>query len=135
MRVSKKMVLSLALAALLGGAAPQVTWAAQGAAVQEKQGAAANPLLSREDPAKYAGFIWRIDSKDKDKLPRNFRTANAAYRTDANPKKAGEGFEANPSRKGLATLYASGSAEFSAKEFDKMVPVLKEQARGARRSI
>ena len=41
MRVSKKMVASLALAALLGGAAPQVTWAAQGAAVQEKQDAAA----------------------------------------------------------------------------------------------
>ncbi|WP_337665438.1 protein tyrosine phosphatase, partial [Mitsuokella jalaludinii] len=130
MRVSKKMVASLALAALLGGAAPQVTWAAQGAAVQEKQDAAANPLLSREDPVKYAGFIWRIDSKDKDKLPRNFRTANSAYRKDVDPKKAGEGFEANPSRKGLAMLYASGSAEFSAKEFDKMVPVLKEQAKG-----
>ena len=132
MRVSKKMVASLALAALLGGAVPQVSWAAQAlpVSVQTAGDAAANPLLAKEDPAKYAGFIWRIDSKDKDKLPRNFRTANSAYRKDADPKKAGEGFEANPSRKGLATLYASGSAEFSAKEFDKMVPVLKEQAKG-----
>ena len=129
---NKKMVCSLVAAVLLGGGfLPQSAFAAKApVSVQTAGDAAANPLLSREDPAKYAGFIWRIDSKDKDKLPRNFRTANSAYRTDADPKKAGEGFEANPSRKGLATLYASGSAEFSAKEFDKMVPVLKEQAKG-----
>ena len=129
---NKKMVCSLVAAVLLGGGfLPQSAFAAKApVSVQTAGDAAANPLLSREDPAKYAGFIWRIDSKDKDKLPRNFRTANSAYRTDADPKKAGEGVEANPSRKGLATLYASGSAEFSAKEFDKMVPVLKEQAKG-----
>ena len=129
---NKKMVCSLVAAVLLGGGfLPQSAFAAKApVSVQTAGDAAANPLLSREDPAKYAGFIWRIDSKDKDKLPRNFRTANSAYRTDADPKKAGEGFEANPSRKGLATLYASGSAEFSVKEFDKMVPVLKEQAKG-----
>ena len=130
---NKKMVCSLVAAALLGGGfLPQSAFAAKApfASVQTVGDAAANPLLSREDPAKYAGFIWRIDAKDRDKLPRNFRTANAAYRTDADPKKAGEGFEANPSRKGLATLYASGSAEFSVKEFDKMVPVLREQAKG-----
>ena len=123
---NKKMVCSLVAAALLGGGfLPQSVFAAKAPVSVQTAGEAVNPLLSREDPAKYAGFIWRIDSKDKDKLPRNFRTANSAYRKDADPKKAGEGFEANPSRKGLATLYASGSAEFSAKEFDKMVPVLK----------
>lgn len=129
---NKKMVCSLVAAVLLGGGfLPQSAFAAKApVSVQTAGDAAANPLLSREDPAKYAGFIWRIDSKDKDKLPRNFRTANSAYRTNADPKKAGEGFETNPSRKGLATLYASGSAEFSVKEFDKMVPVLKEQAKG-----
>lgn len=129
---NKKMVCSLVAAVLLGGGfLPQSAFAAKApVSVQTAGDAAANPLLSREDPAKYAGFIWRIDSKDKDKLPRNFRTANSAYRTDADPKKAGEGFERNPSRKGLTTLYASGSAEFSVKEFDKMVPVLKEQAKG-----
>lgn len=129
---NKKIMCSLAVAALLGGGVPQVSWAAQALpmSVQSAQSATANPLLAKEDPAQYKGYVWRIDSKDKDKLPRNFRTANSAYRTDADPKKAGEGFEANPSRKGLATLYASGSAEFSAKEFDKMVPVLKEQAKG-----
>ena len=128
---NKKMVCSLVAAALLGGGfLPQSAFAAKAPVSVQTAGEAANPLLSREDPAKYAGFIWRIDSKDKDKLPRNFRTANSAYRKDVDPKKAGEGFEANPSRKGLATLYASGSAEFSAKEFDKMVPVLKEQAKG-----
>ena len=122
---NKTMVCALVAAALRGGGClPQSAFAAKAPVSVQTAGEAANPLLSREDPAKYAGFLWRIDSKDKDKLPRNFRTANSAYRKDADPKKAGEGFEANPSRKGLATLYASGSAEFSAKEFDKMVLVL-----------
>lgn len=130
---NKKIMCSLAAAAFLGGAfLPQSAFAAKApvASVQSAQSATANPLLDKEDPAQYKGYVWRIDSKDRDKLPRNFRTANSAYRTDADPKKAGEGFERNPSRKGLATLYASGSAEFSVKEFDKMVPVLKEQAKG-----
>ena len=130
---NKKIMCSLAAAAFLGGAfLPQSALASKVpvASVQSAQSATANPLLDKEDPAQYKGYVWRIDSKDRDKLPRNFRTANSAYRTDADPKKAGEGFERNPSRKGLATLYASGSAEFSVKEFDKMVPVLKEQAKG-----
>ena len=130
---NKKIMCSLAAAAFLGGAfLPQSALASKVpvASVQSAQSATANPLPDKEDPAQYKGYVWRIDSKDRDKLPRNFRTANSAYRTDADPKKAGEGFERNPSRKGLATLYASGSAEFSVKEFDKMVPVLKEQAKG-----
>lgn len=124
---NKKIMCSLAAAAFLGGAfLPQSALASKVpvASVQSAQSATANPLLDKEDPAQYKGYVWRIDSKDRDKLPRNFRTANSAYRTDADPKKAGEGFERNPSRKGLATLYASGSAEFSVKEFDKMVPVV-----------
>lgn len=130
---NKKIMCSLVAAALLGGAfLPQSAFAAKDpvASVQSAQSATANPLLAKENPAQYKGYIWRIDAANKSKLPRNFRTANSAYRTDADPEKAGEGFEANPSRKGLATLYASGSAEFSVKEFDKMVPVLKEQAKG-----
>lgn len=134
MRVfKKKMALSLALAVLVGGLVPQVSWAAQAMpaeSVQVAQKATANPLLAKENPAKYAGSVWRIDAENRSRLPHNFRTANSAYRTDADPKKVGEGFEANPPRKGLDTLYASGSAEFSVKEFDKMVPVLKEQAKG-----
>lgn len=128
---NKKIVCSLAAMALLsGGFLPQAVWAAPTVAVSEAKAPVENPLLAKEDPAQYKGYVWRIDSKDRDKLPRNFRTANSVYRTDADPKKAGEGFETNPSRKGLAALYASGSAEFSVKEFDKMVPVLKEQAKG-----
>lgn len=128
---NKKIVCSLAAMALLsGGFLPQAVWAAPTVAVSEAKAPVENPLLAKEDPAQYKGYVWRIDSKNRDKLPRNFRTANSAYRTDADPKKAGEGFETNPSRKGLATLYASGSAEFSVKEFDKMVPVLKAQAKG-----
>lgn len=78
----------------------------------------------------YNGYIWRLDTKDRNQLPRNFRTMNSAFRTDVNVKKTGKGFTPTPTRKGLDTLYMSGSAEFSNGELQAMLPVLKQQAKG-----
>ena len=31
---------------------------------------------------KYDGYIWRLDAKDRDQLPRRFRTADSVFRSD-----------------------------------------------------
>lgn len=86
--------------------------------------------VSAAGRTKYDGYIWRLDAKDRDQLPRRFRTANSAFRSDVDVKKTGKGFTMTPSRKGLDRLNISGSAEFSVGEFKKLVSVLKKQAKG-----
>lgn len=86
--------------------------------------------VSAAGRTKYDGYIWRLDAKDRDQLPRRFRTANSAFRSDVDVKKTGKGFTMPPSRKGLDRLNISGSAEFSVGEFKKLVSVLKKQAKG-----
>ena len=86
--------------------------------------------VSAAGRTKYDGYIWRLDAKDRDQLPRRFRTANSAFRSHVDVKKTGKGFTMTPSRKGLDRLNISGSAEFSVGEFEKLVSVLKKQANG-----
>ncbi len=76
----------------------------------------------------YSGYIWRIDAANEDKLPRNFRTTNSPYKA---PEKK-YNFEPDyiPTRAGLDTLKASGSAEFSAGEFAQLTKAIRQQTSG-----
>ena len=71
-----------------------------------------------KDTAEYKGYLWRIDAKDEDNLPRNFRTSKDKF------KKASDkyGIDVNyvPTREGLDELQASGSAQFSLNQFSAL---------------
>ena len=58
-----------------------------------------------KDTAEYKGYLWRIDAKDDDNSPRNFRTSKDKF------KKASDkyGIDVNyvPIREGLDELQAS----------------------------
>lgn len=73
----------------------------------------------------YKGYIWRIDAKDDDKLPRSFRTSEDGF------KKASDkyGIDINyvPTREGLDKLHASGSAQFSINQFATLVKNLRQK--------
>lgn len=132
---NKKMCLALGLAIYLGSAQlPGVSLAAAQPDVAVAAQTTAAAVTAGEpgaiDAAKYAGYIWRLDAKNREQLPRNFRTVNSAYRTDVDRKKTGKDFVAQPTREGLSGLNMSGSAQFSAGELAVMVPVLKAQAKG-----
>ena len=134
MNISKKVVYSV-MAALLLGSSGALSSQALAAQVQQTSAAAVQPAAQSQqsakvDPKKFAGYIWRIDAPNESQLPRNFRTVNSDFRTDIDVKKTGKDFTANPTRNGLAALNASGSAEFSEKELETMIPVLKAQAKG-----
>lgn len=135
MKIRKKIVYSVMAALLLGSSGSFVNpvWAApsqQAVSVTASETAAKVQPAAKVDPKKFAGYIWRIDAPNEAKLPRNFRTANSAFRADINVKKTGKDFMVAPTRNGLDTLNASGSAEFSEKELETMIPVLKSQAKG-----
>lgn len=132
---NKKMCLALGLAIYLGSAQlPGVSLAAAQPDVAVAAQMTAAAVTAGEpgaiDAAKYAGYIWRLDAKNREQLPRNFRTVNSAYRMDVDLKKTGKDFVAKPTREGLSKLNMSGSAQFSAGELAVMVPVLKAQAKG-----
>ena len=132
---NKKMCLALGLAIYLGSAQlPGVSLAAAQPDVAVAAQTTAAAVTAGEpgaiDAAKYAGYIWRLDAKNREQLPRNFRTVNSAYRTDVDRKKTGKDFVAQPTREGLSGLNMSGSAQFSAGELAVMVPVRKAQAKG-----
>ena len=76
----------------------------------------------------HSGYIWRIDSEDKNQLPRNFRTMNSDFK----PLKDKYNLDKNyiPTRKGLNNLYQSGSAEFSKQEFKNLTDEINKQAKG-----
>lgn len=134
MNLRKKVMYSMMAAVLLGSSqlAGQAlaAQAEQTEVVASTQPAAQVQKSAKINPQKFAGYIWRIDAANEDKLPRNFRTMNSSFRTDVNAGKTGKDFNSNPSRQGLSSLNASGSAEFSEKEFEKMIPVLKAEAKG-----
>ena len=132
LHLKKKILFSITAAIILGSmplsgnaweAEPEIS----GVSLQQ---APDQTDVSAADRTKYDGYIWRLDAKDRDQLPRRFRTANSAFRSHVDVKKTGKGFTMTPSRKGLDRLNISGSAEFSVGEFEKLVSVLKKQANG-----
>ncbi len=44
--------------------------------------------LYEYDEVSYAGYLWRLDTADKDALPRNFRTCKSAYTNEVSEKLA-----------------------------------------------
>lgn len=116
----KELGVSLGAALLVMG----VPWTAMAGEAQDVQPA------ERVVPSEYHGYMWRIDSKNKDMLPRNFRMADGAFREKISADKAGKGVIASPSRQGLEQLAISGSAEFSAGEFKALQQTLQQKTHG-----
>lgn len=78
----------------------------------------------------YEGYIWRIDTTDKNQLPRNFRTSLSKF-GEVSEKYIGQLDPAYvPTRKGMDTLNISGSGQCSAGEFKAVVAELKKYAKG-----
>lgn len=67
--------------------------------------------------------VWRIDASNEETLPRNFRTALDTFK---DKKLKGE----IPTRQGLDTLKISGSAMYSAKQFDQMTAQIRTTHQG-----
>lgn len=85
------------------------------------------------DEVSYAGYLWRLDTADKDALPRNFRTCKSGYTNEIKEKVAPYfegGSGKNPTRQGLDTLNISGSAEMSLGEFKQTIAALKKLTNG-----
>ena len=111
-----------ALAALLTAGVPAGVQAAQFAPMTAVEQAAAE----RGD---YRGYYWKLDEKDKDELPRNFRLSDGKFQ-EMPAEKGGPALLAAPSREGLDTLHISASAEFSRSEWGRLWPVLRQKATG-----
>lgn len=77
-----------------------------------------------KDTAEYKGYLWRIDAKDDDNLPRNFRTSKDKFKKVSD--KYGIDVNYVPTREGLDELQASGSAQFSLNQFSALTKALQE---------
>jgi len=77
----------------------------------------------------YEGYVWRIDTKNVEKLPRNYRTSNDELKV---PEKVNKEMDVSyiPSLKGMDTLHISGSAQCSQLEFNQLMANLKPMALG-----
>ena len=77
----------------------------------------------------YEGYVWRVDTKKVDQLPRNYRSSNDVFKV---PEKLNKEVDLTyiPSRKGLDSLYISGSAQCSQLEFNQLMTKLKTMAKG-----
>ncbi|WP_182187752.1 protein tyrosine phosphatase [Pectinatus frisingensis] len=77
-----------------------------------------------------AQTILKIDHPDKNQLPGKFRTVKYPFITDIDPKYKQQLDAAyQPSRVGLDTLNASGSAQPSYNEFQQLASYLKQQTK------
>lgn len=63
-------------------------------------------------------FLWRVDTQQKQQLPRNFRTTDDAVKLQG---------EQLPSLQGLQALHESGSAQFSEGEYQELMKRLPVQ--------
>ena len=111
LHLKKKILFSITAAIILGsmplsGNAREAEPAISGVSLQQ---APDQTDVSAAGRTKYDGYIWRLDAKDRDQLPRRFRTANSAFRSDVDVKKTGKGFTMTPSRKGLDHLHTARS--------------------------
>ena len=94
-------------------------------AVQALEVQKAEPAIDRRD---YEGFVWRLDSAGKANLPRNFRTAEDAFRAPD----ARFHLDARyvPSREGMAALHISGSAAFTPEQLKNVAENLRGRTAG-----
>lgn len=106
LHLKKKILFSITAAIILGSmplsgnaweAEPEIS----GVSLQQ---APDQTDVSAADRTKYDGYIWRLDAKDRDQLPRRFRTANSAFRSDVDVKKTGKGFTMTPRARGWIVL-------------------------------
>lgn len=105
-------------------------WMAQGSAPTALTAeAAAQPghLIEQEQPENFEGFVWRIDTEGKE-LPRNFRTSEGAFQAPDEKYQLDASYK--PSRKGLDTLRASGSAQCSPEEMKALYQELRKHTDG-----
>jgi hypothetical protein len=98
------------------------------AAASAKPAELLEQTIANDGAAAYAGKFWRIDAQDKAALPRNFRTTRSVYRQPDQKNGFQPGYV--PTRAGLDTLDASGSAQYSVQEFGVMAKQLKQLAKG-----
>lgn len=102
LHLKKKILFSITAAIILGsmplsGNAWEAEPAISGVFLQQ---APDQTDVSAAGRTKYDGYIWRLDAKDRDQLPRRFRTANSAFRSDVDVKKTGKGFTMTPRARG-----------------------------------
>ena len=81
----------------------------------------------------YSGFIWRIDTANKDELPRNFRACYSDYTNEVKGKvskyfEGGTGL--NPTRQGLDKMHASASGMMSEGEFKAVIKEIRKHTNG-----
>ncbi|MGL5270075.1 MAG: hypothetical protein ACRC7I_06005 [Selenomonadaceae bacterium] len=77
----------------------------------------------------YEGYVWRIDTENAAKLPRNYRDSQGGFKV---PQKVNPEVDLSyvPSSEGLDTLNISGSAQYSELEFSELLSKLKTIAKG-----
>lgn len=89
LHLKKKILFSITAAIILGsmplsGNAREAEPAISGVSLQQ---APDQTDVSAAGRTKYDGYIWRLDAKDRDQLPRRFRTANSAFRSHVDSRK------------------------------------------------
>ena len=119
---SKKQWLCIALLAAGVWMMPGTLPAPQASVIEAAQ-AQPGHLAEQENPADFEGFVWRIDSEGTE-LPRNFRTTDDAFQAPDEKFQLDASYQ--PSREGLDTLHASGSAQCSPAEMKALYTELRK---------
>jgi hypothetical protein len=73
--------------------------------------------MSDDERAQYTAYCWRLERKDKDAEPKNWRTCLGEFK-ESEESALFPDSNYNPSTKGLRELNISGSSDLSAKEMD-----------------
>lgn len=84
-------------------------------------------LAELENPQDFEGFVWRVDTEGT-ALPRNFRTTDDAFQAPDEKFQLDASYV--PSRAGLDTLHASGSAQCSPAEMKALYDELRKHTDG-----
>ena len=76
----------------------------------------------------YRGYEWREDALADEAIPLNFRTSSYPFRKPAADSQMDSRYM--PSRKGLETLYVSGSAQPSLSGFGGLIQAIRKESKG-----
>ncbi len=76
----------------------------------------------------YRGYEWREDALADEAMPLNFRTSSYPFRKPAADSQMDSRYM--PSRKGLETLYVSGSAQPSLSGFGGLIQAIRKESKG-----